>query len=1224
MRNMGGNVSKPIRHLFTKSIVRLGLILLVLFLANEVFSQITNNDSLLTDTLSERFVKHSEGSKIIRFQKKVVEHGPDSLMYNTIILENTADTQLDGVVSLNLPFGWSCVGTEMEDGMKVSLKPGEIKRISIWMVQAKDAIGGRTYVIAGRFLINGGRKFEINSTYVKIPIKSNWNFDTPINKYYFESNYKYKTFELYFQNLGNTKELINVELKNGGNLNSRDFKSPRDEILVELGPQKDTTISFSVSSIEESDHIINQNIFLNSISIKASSGDISKTKSIRFVKLPSLGVNSTKSVNESPLNIEYFAQGGFGTRNSRLIINGDIYFNKYNKLRYSTNFSYFQGNDLQGTLWRTSNYLINYRTRNLRIDIGDVGVFSNEIASNSSRGLGISAFLPNGDVISGKITTSIFFSNQTHLGVGYSKKIRRHKISLAASQLWDGFNLKNTSNAGVKLNLALSNNSRLGLLYNFSLRNHYFGPTDFPNVEDENRTLEGHFFEINNEVAFGKLKANTVLSVSSPFYSANQNNTTQARNTLRYRINKKSSVTNTFYFINTNPYQIFQGARFYTNSFRNIIETLRYSRTINTKLTVNTQFDFSSREIRFPAINNSLKNEILSYGFGIGATYKLSTQQSISGSFSKGYFVPVSVFNSSVSSILGEPIPTTRISGEYRNRLSGISFSYTKGLFNQSVISANSDGSFSNEFFIVRPYLSKNYFDDKLNVEANLNAAIFNKFESENYSLNILGSLILPRGWRVRANTGVFINRRTFGEAESSTSRNFNLNFSIRKSFDFQQPGIKYYDLTIKFFKDDNGNGIKDDNELDLEDIIAFITYQKNNPLNDFSAFTEKELKSDKSGVVTYKYIPIGKYNVTVSPLNKYKGEITLNDLSRDFEVVGNTTLYFGFSETYKIRGKIIMNRDPNSSLGDVSLRDIPVFAIDTGGNSYKTLTDENGNFFLSVDAPGLYKVRFKDVFDNSFSIQQDEFEIDFNGIKTYQLDFVVFENKRALNVNGENDYKFKLLGGQNEEKKTPVKNETDQKEKLKTTPMPSLNSDAEEKLWEKTDDLQKQIDELRKLKEELQDIQTQQKQTLEEINQAKEEFEKVKEEAQKVQEQQQPQQTNTPINTDNSNLDELDELIDQLIEKTNPTVNYRVEFGVFKEKMPINFLNQLIKFGNVEVSDGEGGESRFISKPYYSKKEAEDYANYLKQQNIGEIRLVGEKDGKEVPVEEVDQLLNK
>jgi len=164
----------------------------------------------------------------------------------------------------------------------------------------------------------------------------------------------------------------------------------------------------------------------------------------------------------------------------------------------------------------------------------------------------------------------------------------------------------------------------------------------------------------------------------------------------------------------------------------------------------------------------------------------------------------------------------------------------------------------------------------------------------------------------------------------------------------------------------------------------------------------------------------------------------------------------------------------------------------------------------------------------------------------------------------------------------------------------------------------------LRKLKEDLQDSQTQQKQTLEEINQAKEEFEKVKEEAQKVQEQQQPQQTNTPINTDNSNLDELDELIDQLIEKTNPTVNYRVEFGVFKEKMPINFLNQLIKFGNVEVSDGEGGESRFISKPYYSKKEAEDYANYLKQQNIGEIRLVGEKDGKEVPVEEVDQLLNK
>ena len=69
--------------------------------------------------------------------------------------------------------------------------------------------------------------------------------------------------------------------------------------------------------------------------------------------------------------------------------------------------------------------------------------------------------------------------------------------------------------------------------------------------------------------------------------------------------------------------------------------------------------------------------------------------------------------------------------------------------------------------------------------------------------------------------------------------------------------------------------------------------------------------------------------------------------------------------------------------------------------------------------------------------------------------------------------------------------------------------------------------------------------------------------------------------------------------------------------------IDQLIKFGSVEVSDNEGGESRFRSKPYYSYKEAQDYATFLKQQSIEGVNIIGEKSGVEIPLEEVQKIMN-
>ena len=46
----------------------------------------------------------------------------------------------------------------------------------------------------------------------------------------------------------------------------------------------------------------------------------------------------------------------------------------------------------------------------------------------------------------------------------------------------------------------------------------------------------------------------------------------------------------------------------------------------------------------------------------------------------------------------------------------------------------------------------------------------------------------------------------------------------IRKAFDIQQPRLAYYDLTIVGFNDLDGNGIKDENEKPISNVLINIS----------------------------------------------------------------------------------------------------------------------------------------------------------------------------------------------------------------------------------------------------------------------------------------------------------------------------------------------------------------------------------------------------------------
>lgn len=1281
---------------FISNLILLGLIICLISSNQNALSQTLDSTGVSNPNLSnsedsvvsEQPILEEKKEEFISFSRPLSEHGPDSVLFNIVIIKNIYDERVEGELSLNIPRNWNVVGL-LSKPQPIDLQPGEEKRIPVWITIAKDVIGSHTYVLIPQ--IDRGEELPKikGSGFVKIPKTSNWTMSIPNTTQYFSSRKKYVPINVTISNKGNATEHIMLQLNSGNNLRIRDFDFPNDEIYIEVLQGKDTTLTFDVKFYDEGMTLDDFSEKENSIEFTAVDQTIIK-KSLRFVKAPSEYKNNSHFLSFTPLSIELLSQNILTSQDPflNLYVRGSVLFDEQDhNLSYRLNllnFTNAQGSLTRSqTLWRYSNVYLNYKFNNSILEVGDI----------SSSGLDL-AFATRGakfrykfsDYVSASVSggRNIFYPIST-FGADANFKVKTVNLKLGGSIVENDYSLISLRNVGASVNFPLLKHHGLGLTYSTGQRIHRYQIGDFPVVEDPNTSFSGNRIGATHNFNTKILRINTQFDYYSPFYAGNVNNSINANNSIYFKLGEKSNISSNFRYLSLNIYQVIRGRIVPSPNFALTTERLSINRFFNKKLTgsVGGIYNNSTITTFYSAINGEFTNETNNYALFTRLGFKLSSIKSLSLYFERGFYQPISIYVAPGTEGFNPNRLTqsSRLSINYRQHNGGLNMVYIRGVLNPNQIQ-NFSTLEANQTLMIRPYYFDTYFNDRLFLEVFGNMLIQTSSKIENYSLNLRPKVMFNRGWSARLLLNYNLSNRELSEDEKVSNTSFFVSAGIKKEFQIQQPGVKYYDLTCIFFKDINGNGIKEEFEPELEDIVTRIKRTSNRPIivdgytvskqkkgrdylffadlnnnsiadddeptfdnvtnEDFEksiqkgSFSEIEMISDRDGTLRYEKMPEGDFDLSYYPLNNLDGLYHPGGNTEKVTVVGNTTYYIPFIEGYKVRGRVKINRD-NLSTDIVKLDNIPITAVGSNGQQFKTLTNSHGDYNLMLPpTEGEYIIKVTNVFGPNFSIYQDEFQVVFNGIKTFDIEFIFDEKKRGVNSNG-GGYVFKTLNGTKEEPKEEPKKVAEPIKPVAETP--SINTSAEKKLWEKTDDLQKQIDELRKLKNELQDIQTQQKQTLEEINQAKDELEKVKEETQKVQEQQKaqpavsqpnpinataPEQTNTPVNTDNSNLDELDELIDQLIEKTNPTVNYRVEFGVFKEKMPISFLNQLIKFGNVEVSDGEGGESRFISKPYYSKKEADDYANYLKQQNIGDIRLVGEKDGKEVSVEEVDQLLNK
>jgi hypothetical protein len=217
-------------------------------------------------------------------------------------------------------------------------------------------------------------------------------------------------------------------------------------------------------------------------------------------------------------------------------------------------------------------------------------------------------------------------------------------------------------------------------------------------------------------------------------------------------------------------------------------------------------------------------------------------------------------------------------------------------------------------------------------------------------------------------------------------SQNLQFGLGIRKEFGLKVPKkwarIRYFTVTYVAFIDNNGNGIRDRDEIDLENVVV-----KNGDL---------EVITNKSGKAVLANVKMGTYPLRAFSLDNISGYYPNIQDSIDIQQTG--IIYIPFTKAVQVSGSISLNKIIDDG-NQVFLDNIRVTAVSASGSVYSTLTDKNGNFQLYVPA-GTYTISVNEMqFGENYVLAQNNIIIDLSeGVSAINQSFIFNERPRKIN----------------------------------------------------------------------------------------------------------------------------------------------------------------------------------------------------------------------------------
>ena len=972
-----------------------GLILSIAFLVIVpiyTFGQNTQDDVKLV------FVKTNDSIK------------SSSLYFNVLKIQNKSLKPVTGKVNFSAPENWKLILFPEE---QITILPGDSTMLPVRLSPSAEAVGGITYILNANF--RSSQRIYSTNTYLTIPSFSKWDFATYNSSLYFTENEPNVNFQVKLTNRGNTNELIKVQVQVGKLLAFPNNINDNFVDYVKLSAFKDTLITYFVTyqtklSYEEKMKY-ESNWKESSIRLIASTESFSKSASILIHKLNSTFFNQ-RLQNSSPLNIDYQAYNIMSNQDVRSNIKfyGDILYPKNRELQYavgaqnlSMDNQILTGFDLNRQLM----YSLLYNDKRSNIFISN-NVSGGELHTINGRGI-IGAFkvTPN-DRITYSFTQNPF--NQT-IGenLGYRTSFRNFSINTEVTHENDYSNSYQATSAllGAGFTLFKHHSITFELLGSQAKYNLNSG---------KDTSLVGYSYKIYYSAQYKNFELRFNAMNSAHNYIQNSGlEQYYLDSKLKFSDNVSLSLygNRMLYATTRYPYNFYTAPNYSSSDYLRLTTSISSGGII---YQIGPSYNGSMRQLFNSAGYNS---EYLTYQPGIwaAATFKLNGYRSITPNITisnlRFYYTsqdPTSQNYSSDKNIYYS------VGLNYFDNIWRVNAYYSSGstsdLYRSVLVDSQPVVSKSIQ---VRPSYENFFFNRKVKLSAYVNYAYYMPSGRENISYNVKYDQFLKHGIVLSVSGFMYSNIRVDPNLGRIDTKDFNFVIGISKSFNIQQPRLKYYNLKTVFFNDLDGNGIKTENEPPVSNILVDIQKDRRKS-NEISYIPEIQLLSDFKGSIEFDNLPKDNYKLTFTPLVNLQSLYFIKGSEQPYYNDKDRTLYVPLAESYKIKGKIILVRDLNSSEGKIDLGNIRITAIGPKGETYSSLTDNFGNFILSVPKADKFKVHINNVFGERFYIDSNESEVQFTENKTINLDFVFIEKKRGIEFDGGGElFKFTSLDSQSE-----------------------------------------------------------------------------------------------------------------------------------------------------------------------------------------------------------------
>ena len=868
-----------------------------------------------------------------------------SLLRDTLILEgnayafNNIRVNNTGQVSrsFNIDLEVPSDWSKIIDLQKLfTIQPGETLIIPFRIAGSSLSQSDKSYRALLKFAMPTENISDTLGIVCLVKSRSSWKMSLPNSNILKQVTGENATFPVLLRNSGSVPEQISLSFKENIGINIPDI------VNVIVRPGSDTLVQVNIRADDRF-----QNAREVRIIVEASSNSKDKQSAEQLISAlnSSLRANQTPWFN-LPLTLEVVGQNAF-TPGEAYTMNGELTLGFKNEREVSIN---YQSESLYGARGGQSFIQAQYRSKGLTLSAGDQIGFKNF----QMMGYGIRGTIPLRNKTQ-EIQLSAIQSKQyrtSQFSYQHQFTLKKGSFSVENFGFFDPDKGINSYISELMLKRPLGKNTTIGLVQ------------------------AGGFEDINQPTFSDKrLSSRTAFQINSKFKSLVIRSTTDRASKYYPGFNKGLFTTiNDIGFVGTTQSLLaftninYRGAVLDSGVYEALLSLNNQEYGLKYGVTKKTWSNFLTLSYlgQTEAGADSVKSENYRLGLAMNKRFAQSTFLNLAVNAGKIILPGLDSVNSTSFSS----------SGTFQRKNIGVNARYEYG-FSQlgDIYSFLQTGQ-------IPKRLNGNVFIENSLFKNNLqfrNQGDFNL----NYSSNV-------KNFSLRSDI-IFNLRKSYTQFRLTYLRTFNniggsnINLSIRKNLNLPLPGIRKFEtMEVVLFKDLNADSVYNEGD----EVLPGATIRING----------KSFISDEKGKISYKNVTRGVYDLDFT-LSAQKSWVPQSANRLSVEVNKETNIFIPFKKTAYFIGKVILNRALNSTKA-FSLANIKIMAVSSKGETFTTLTTENGSFSFSVPEDR-YEIRiFSASFDSSFQIAESVLHTDLtNPLSIKALEFIVTEQKRQINI---------------------------------------------------------------------------------------------------------------------------------------------------------------------------------------------------------------------------------